>query len=242
MNGEILVLCWTALCMGVLHTLAGPDHYLPFVMLSRARRWSRTRLILVTAACGFGHILSSVALGLAGIAAGVAIGRLEGIESVRGDLASWLLLGFGLAYAAWGIRRGARSREHTHEHRHAAGDTHSHTHDHLHDAHLHPHPTDARGEDRKRVTVWALFVIFVLGPCEPLIPLVMVPASHHSWGGVVLVSSIFGVATVATMTVATLLLESGIKRLSTRWMERYMHALAGAVIALSGASILFLGL
>ena len=28
-------------------------------------------------------------------------------------------------------------------------------------------------------TFWALFIVFVLGPCEPLIPLFMVPACHE---------------------------------------------------------------
>ena len=29
--------------VGVVHTLLGPDHYLPFIMLAKARGWSRWR-------------------------------------------------------------------------------------------------------------------------------------------------------------------------------------------------------
>jgi len=59
----------------------------------------------ITAACGAGHVLSSVLLGTVGIGAGVALSRLQRIESLRGALASYLLIGFGLAYAVWGLRR-----------------------------------------------------------------------------------------------------------------------------------------
>ena len=40
------------------------------------------------------------------------------------------------------------------------------------------------------LTPWILFTIFVFGPCEPLIPLVMFPAAEHTMVGV---ASGFGV-------------------------------------------------
>ena len=39
-----------------LHTLLGPDHYLPFIVLARARSWSKTRTLVVTTICGLGHV------------------------------------------------------------------------------------------------------------------------------------------------------------------------------------------
>jgi hypothetical protein len=44
------------------------------------------------------------------------------------------------------------------------------------------------------------------------------------------------------MTTVTLLLYSGFRIISTAWLERYVHAFAGFVIALSGAAITFMGL
>ena len=35
-------------------------------------------------------------LGFLGIALGIAVARLEGVESTRGEIAAWLLIGFGL--------------------------------------------------------------------------------------------------------------------------------------------------
>jgi len=96
LSNEMAVLTVTAASLGFFHTLLGPDHYLPFVVMARARRWSQARTAWITFLCGVGHIGSSVALGLAGIALGIAVTSLEGIETLRGDLAPGLSLPSGL--------------------------------------------------------------------------------------------------------------------------------------------------
>lgn len=84
-----------------------------------------------------------------------------------------------------------------------------------------------------------LFTIFVFGPCEPLIPILMYPAAAQSTLGVVLVASVFGVVTIATMVTVVLLLSFGLESLPTRRLERYSHALAGFAILLCGVAIHF---
>jgi len=39
---EFVALCATAAGVGVIHTLLGPDHYLPFAAMARAGDWSTT--------------------------------------------------------------------------------------------------------------------------------------------------------------------------------------------------------
>lgn len=85
------------------HTLMGPDHYLPFVMMGRAGQWNRSKTYLVTLLCGTAHVISSIAIGTVGIALGVGVTRLEGIEATRGELAAWALIAFGFLYGAWGF-------------------------------------------------------------------------------------------------------------------------------------------
>ena len=235
------LLIWTAASVGVIHTLAGPDHYLPFVMLGQAGDWSRKKLVLITALCGVGHVASSIVLSLVGVLAGVAVGQLEIVEGWRGDLAAWLLTGFGLAYALWGIRRGLRGKSHRHTHVHGDGELHIHEHNHRETEHAHPHAA-GRGNRSAAATTWTLFVVFILGPCEPMIPIVMVPASRGAWLEACVVSGVFGTVTVLAMIGAVLFLRAGFRMVPMRWMERYVHALAGFVIAGSGAAILFLGL
>ena len=87
-----------------------------------------------------------------------------------------------------------------------------------------------------------LFVIFVLGPCEPLIPVLMYPASQHSLWGTVTVVLAFSAATIATMLTVVYLAISGLERLPLDTAERYSHALAGAALSLCGLGIVFLGL
>ena len=83
----------TAAFLGFLHTLTGPDHYLPFVAMARAGRWSLRKTLLVTLTCGLGHVLGSVVLGMLGVALGLAVTGLEWLEGMRGSLAGWMLLG-----------------------------------------------------------------------------------------------------------------------------------------------------
>ncbi|MBD3296392.1 MAG: hypothetical protein GF392_03405, partial [Candidatus Omnitrophica bacterium] len=98
MSKEILILCATAASIGFVHTIFGPDHYLPFIVMSKARNWSMPKTAVITFLCGLGHILSSVVLGFVGLALGIAVMKLEALEAFRGNLAAWALIGFGAAY------------------------------------------------------------------------------------------------------------------------------------------------
>lgn len=238
MGIDLGLLFLTAASIGFIHTLLGPDHYLPFVAMSAARGWTRQRTLWITAFCGLGHVLGSVVIGLVGIGVGLSLTRLHWFESLRGNLAAWLLAGFGLAYMAWGLKKAWRSRPHTHDHVHADGTLHHHEHGHE-GGHLHPHVDPARA---RSITPWALFVIFVLGPCEPLIPLVMYPASKHSMWGLAVVVLAFGVVTIATMLGVVTFALAGLGRLPLEPAERYSHAFAGAAICLCGLGIVLLGL
>lgn len=238
MSTELLALCWTAAAVGLVHTLLGPDHYVPFIALSRARGWPMRRTLSVSAACGVGHVLGSVALGVIGIALGWAVAAMESAESSRADMAGALLLGLGIAYTVWGIRAAVRSRPHRHIHAHRDGTVHEHVHTHYRD-HAHLHDASNGVSRAGTATPWALFLIFVLGPCEPLIPLIMVPAARHSWAGVGLVTGVFAACTISTMVAATWVGIRGLTALSLPTMERYSHALAGLALVICGLTIRF---
>ena len=237
MNAELSALIITAASIGFLHTLFGPDHYLPFIMMSWARKWSRTKTLVITFLCGLGHIASSIVLGMIGVSLGIAVKKLELIESSRGNVAAWLLIAFGLAYFIWGLHRAIRKKPHKHIHIHADGEEHMHPH--THEAgHTHVHEET----EKKSLTPWILFTIFVFGPCEPLIPLVMYPAAKHNIGGVVVVSVAFGLTTILTMLSIIAVSSWGVSFVRLGQLERYAHALAGAMIFISGLSVQFLGL
>jgi sulfite exporter TauE/SafE len=231
-DGVSWSLLLAAAAIGLLHTALGPDHYLPFLMLARARGWSRWRAAWITAACGAGHVLSSLALGAVGVSVGLTVSRLRDIEEGRGSLAAWLLVGFGVAYGAWGVRKAVRRVRGLEPHAHGPR-----VHLHGHGDRPHEHP-----ERDGSSTFWALFLVFVLGPCEPLIPLVVVPASGGRWLLAGMVALAFGATTVVTMVGLTLLPLVGLKHLDLGPLERWSHAAAGAVIACSGLAALWFSL
>ena len=212
MTNTIPILASTAAVVGLIHTLLGPDHYLPFIVLGKANRWSLTKTMWITFLCGLGHVLSSVVLGLLGAAGGIALGKLKAFETFRGNIAAQALIIFGLTYCVWGVHRALKHKPHAHK------------------------------TDSVNLTPWILFTIFVLGPCEPLIPFIMYPAMEHSWGGTILVASIFSVVTVGTMMGVVLVSTYGIRMFKFETAHRFSHALAGAAIFLSGLAIQFLGL
>jgi len=237
MTTELGALIITAASIGFFHTILGPDHYLPFIMMSWARRWSALKTTLITFLCGLGHIGSSVVLGMAGVALGLAVKRLEIVESVRGDIAAWLLIAFGLVYFAWGLRRAYQNKSHAHSHTHAIGFEHKHLHNHYQEhAHVHNDKTDPS------ITPWVLFTIFVFGPCEPLIPILMYPAAKNSLFGLVVVTCTFGTVTIGTMLGVVLLSRAGVSFVKFSRLQRFSHAIAGATICLCGLAIQFLGL
>ena len=208
---ETVALSATALSVGAIHTLLGPDHYVPFAAMSHAGGWSAGKTLRVTVACGLGHVAGSVALGLAGLAIGVAVLKLELVEAIRGDVAGWMLVAFGAAYLGWGLVAAARR----HVHAHLEGDV------------------DAAATAGVW-TPWLLFLVFVFGPCEPLIPLLIYPAAQADGFAVAAVVAAFAVATVGTMVVAVLAMRYGAAVARVPRLERFSHALAGLAILACG--------
>lgn len=229
MTNEILLLAGTAATIGFFHTLLGPDHYLPFIFMAKARKWSMFKTTWITLACGAGHVGSSILLGVVGYIFGIALFKLEAFEGFRGDLAAYAFVLFGLAYFIWGLRRAILNKPHKHKHLHKDGTVHLHEHTHA-DAHNHVHKTN--------ITPWILFTIFVLGPCEPLVPILMYPAAETSTSGMVFIAVVFAIVTMATMLAVVLLATYSFNFLKFGKLERYSHALAGAIILLSGIAII----
>jgi nickel/cobalt transporter (NicO) family protein len=70
----------------------------------------------------------------------------------------------------------------------------------------------------------------------------VLPASRGRWDLAVFTGAFFGIITVSLMVSTTLLGVAGLNRLPLGRLERWSHAMAGGVIALSGVMVLALGL
>lgn len=237
MDSEIIVLATAAASIGVVHTALGPDHYIPFIALAKSQNWSNAKTIWITSISGFGHVFSSVLLGLFGYYIGISLFSLKIFEGFQGNVAGWALLILGLLYTIWGIKKSKSSKPHTHSHNHSDGTEHVHLHTHENSNHKHIHKSE-----KSKSTPWVIFLIFLFGPCEPLIPLLVYPAANLNVFAVIFISTIFAVVTIATMLAFVFFGLFGISFLPLKKIEQHIHTLAGLSILFSGVGIQFLGL
>lgn len=212
-DSSFLALVASTALIAFLHALA-PDHWLPFVVIGKAQKWSTRKLAFVSFIAGIGHVASSLIIGFVGLLIGVELSKLEGLEGLRGDIGLWLLIGFGIAYAIWGLK-------------HAR----------------HPHKHEIINEEilnKRVVTAWTLYAIFILGPCEPLIPLLFISLKFNL-AGIIAVAIVFSVITWVMMVAQALLGYLGVRLINFGKIERYSHVIAGVVITLTGIFILVSG-
>ena len=216
------ILISTAALIAFIHTIIGPDHYLVFVALGKARDWSTLKTLKYTTICGVGHILSSVIIGFIGIFFGIELVKLVNLEESRGLLSGWMLLFFGLIYFFWGLRK-----IRIHKNKKNVSDKHNYI-----------------NSQKKafNITPWALFIVFVLGPCEALIPLFMYPAIEADMMLVFQVALVFGIVTLVTMLLSVFLLIKGLNIFKFNSFEKYSHVIAGTSIMLCAIVINFAGL
>jgi sulfite exporter TauE/SafE len=231
MSAELLSLSLTAVTVGFVHCVSGPDHYVPFVAMSRVGTWSLRKTLLVTVLCGIGHVASSAVLALIGVGLGLIVYQLETddhplvkFESLRGSLASWMLVLFGVGYLIWGVVYAWRLNQREADSSKDADEK-----------------TTQLASQAGAMAPWILFTIFLFGPCEPLIPMLMVPAAQANLWSAAWITALFGLTTLVTMTTLVTVIYLGLFAVRWRALETYGHALAGGIVAACGLAIIFLG-
>lgn len=216
----LTVLLGIAVSMAIGHTISGPDHYLPFIMIARSRGYSMLRTMGWTLLCGIGHVGSALLIALIFMYAShlLSESNMDWLNENRGNVAAWALIGFGAAYLIYSLRRSWLHRHHAHRHGHQLIE-----------------------KNNGNITPWIIFIIFVLGPCEALLP-ILAPAAALGVGSVALVTLVFSICTIATMMLTVALGMKGLSLLRFHWLEHHSGEIAGATIMLCGIAIAFLGL
>ena len=178
----LLTLTATGFSVAALHA-ALPTHWLPFVVIGRARGWSRRRTLGAVALAGGGHILATTVLG-------VALARFGWEINERFDAAfHWAVAALLVGLGAWLAFRAP----------------HGHGCDHCEGRKLIPEPTD-------RAALWGLFLTLTLSPCELFLP-VYLTAAPYGWPGIAWLSAVLAVATLTGMITLTWLTLCGAARL-----------------------------
>ena len=59
MISETIVIAGSAASLGFVHTILGPDHYLPLVAMAKTNGWSAPKTASYVAVCGISHLLGT---------------------------------------------------------------------------------------------------------------------------------------------------------------------------------------
>ena len=214
MNQTVLFsIITTGFVVAFLHSTI-PTHWLPFVLAWRSQRWSRARLLGVTAFAASGHVLFTTALGVVVVWLGLNVDRLTG--KVFPWIAGGALMAFGLSYIVRHLRGG-----HHHAHGHAAN----------------PGKTVAAVSDR--AVILGLLTLLTFSPCEVFLP-VYLSGIRYGWPGFALLSLILAGATFTGMMLFTSLAAAGLQRFRLAALERYEGAIVGTLLCLLGLAVMFL--
>jgi nickel/cobalt exporter len=214
-----------------------PTHWLPFVLVARARGWSRGKTLAVATFAGLGHVALTSLLGLV-----IAWFGFQ-LDERAGHLVPWIAGGVLLAIGAFYFWRQWSGRGVLHHHppggHHQASKECGHEHDHSH------------WEDELKDTAlisdkagdWAamsgLFVMLTLSPCEGFLP-VYLSGVRFGWTGFVVLSLILAGGTLAGMIVFTWLTLTGLERFKVQRFEQYEAALLGALFVILAVLVIAL--
>ena len=186
-----------------------PTHWLPFVLVGRAQRWSLAKNLMAVTAAGLAHIASTAVVGSLIVAAGMALDEI--VAGLLPHLSAILLFAFGGFYLVRSfIRRPAM----------AGGPP-------LDLA----EPTVSHG-----AAFWGLVAVMALSPGEVLLPIYM-SSAQEGVGALALLTGVFAVGTILGMTTFTTLARAGASVLRLERWARYEGAILGIALIAIGLLI-----
>ncbi len=228
----VAVLVAGSAAVGAVHALL-PDHWVPFVVLSKARGWDIQRSLAAVAAGGVAHLASTAALGLLLAFAGTEALTRVGPAAELGGAA--LLTVFGLVLSLRGLRvaRG-EGRSHGHDHGPARGHDAD---DHREESHSHDLPARPPG--------WRGLLLqgAVLGarPCAEAVPVFLAAAAYGLTSSLLAVAA-WVAATLGTMLAVVWLSLHGLRAMKPELLARHGELAAGLIILFMGLGAVILGL
>jgi hypothetical protein len=187
-----------------------PTHWLPFVLVSRAQKWSAARMLAAVAAAGAAHVATTAVVGGLLVAAGLALDPLIG--GVLPNLSGLLLLGFGGFYLGRAtIRRAVPAGA--------------------------PGLELAEPEVSNKAAFLGLVAMLAVSPGEVLLPIYLSTA-EEGLAVLALLTLIFAVGTILGMAALSLLARAGASILRLERWARYEGAVLGGALIVLGLLVL----
>lgn len=187
-----------------------PTHWLPFVLVGRAQRWSLGRVMAVAVTAGLAHIASTALVGSLIVAAGLALNAWIG--GLLPHLSAALLFVFGAFYLA----RASLQKPIT-----ATG----------------PEADVPEPAVSDRAAFWGLVLMMAVTPGEVLLPIYLSSATEGVMALALLTLS-FAAGTVLGMTLLAALASAGYSILRLERWARYEGAILGVALILIGLLVM----
>ena len=237
MNSTVLTsIAATGFTVAFFHA-AIPTHWLPFVLVARARGWGRAKTMMVTAFAGLGHVGLTTLLGLA--IAGFGFQLNERLGGTFPWIAGGVLVAIGLYF----FLRQVRGEGVCH---HAVPGGHHHASEACgHEpggSHLEHELAESELVSTRRgdwTAISGLFLMLTLSPCEGFLPIYL-SGVQFGWRGFFVLSAILAVAALAAMTLFTWLALAGWERVNVKAFERFESGLLGALFCALGIVVIWL--
>jgi len=181
-----------------------PNHWLPIVAIGKVERWNKNTTLWATAISGFAHVASTILIGIIVGWAGYSLS--SSYHYISSIAAPAVLILFGLIYI---VRNFISHHPHTHFGENPAPNT--------------PFAT----------VVISLSIGMFFSPCVELESYYFT-AGTYGWMGILVVSIVYLVVTVAAMITYVALALEGVKRFNVQFLEKNEKAIIGVVLIVVG--------
>jgi nickel/cobalt transporter (NicO) family protein len=200
-----------SLILSVIHASI-PNHWIPLIAIGKTEKWSLKETMTATVITGFSHTFSTI---LVGIVVGlIGIKLSESYNLIMRYAAPSILIIIGTVYAILNFTL---------------------------DGHHHNEPED---EDNKRIKkskiaiLTSLSIAMFLTPCME-IEAYYFQAGRIGWNGILIISAVYTITTVALMLMFVYAGYKGAGRLESHTLSHYEKLITGSVLIVLGILAFF---
>ncbi len=195
-----------SLMLGLIHPLF-PNHWLPLIAIAKTEKWSTRESIFATLITGFSHTLSTIIIGV--IVGFVGIKLSENYSYIIRVAAPIILLIIGLIYLVLDFI----SSQHHH--------------------HFHLNESKIKSKKSKTAIIISLCIGMFLSPCIE-IEAYYFQAATKGWLGIMIVSIVYLIVTLAVMVLLVYLGLKGVNKLKSVFWEHHEKLITGVVLIFLG--------
>lgn len=203
-----------AFLLSIVHASI-PNHWIPLVALSKSEKWNEKSTMGITAIAGFSHTLSTIIIGI--IVGFLGYKLSDSYSFIVAVIAPSLLILLGIIYLVLSIR------ENKHHHHH-----------HSHDIHI----DDARKKTTAAI-ILTLIISMFFSPCLEIEAYFFV-ASNLGWEGIIAVSVVYTVITIAGMLLLVWLGMKGMEKIKSHFLEHHEKTITGILLVVLGIAGYFI--